>query len=112
MLSMLLGHGGPDSSDFCHSELALPSSSHLLTATPPPYKWLGLWLAPAHSLNLQKHIADSPPIPARLNGVHFSKGGLLQADAKSTGRWMQETEGECKAMGSVGDQFTMSLLNV
>lgn len=34
VLSMPLGHGGPDSSDFCHSELALPLSCHLLTAGP------------------------------------------------------------------------------
>lgn len=98
-LSMLLGHGGPDSSDFCHSELALPPSSHLLTATPNPpptlYKCSGLWLTPTHSLTLQRHIADSPVDSGSLDGVHFSKGGPVAADAECAGRWMQETEGEC-----------------
>lgn len=79
MLSMLLGHGGPDSSDFCHSELALPPSSHLLTATPNPplplpYKCLGLWMTPTHSLT---HTAEAPsrsPVDSgSLDGDHFSK---------------------------------------
>ena len=99
MLSMLLGHGGPDSSDFCHSELALPPSSHLLTATPKPNptppptpcKCLGLWLTPTHSLTLQRHIADSPWVQALWMGSTSQK--VPWWEQMSTGRWMQETKG-------------------
>ncbi len=34
----------------------------------------------------------------------------MGADAESTGRWMQETEGDVRCQASVCDQFTIFLL--